>query len=78
MKKSNINLILTLALLLVAHIALTQGPPDPPGDPGIGGPPVGGGASIDGGLGFLIGLATAWGSQKLYQMRKKKQQDAEA
>jgi len=77
MKKQYITAALTLALVFVATIALTQGPPDPPGDPGIGGPPVGGGASLEGGIGFLIGLATAWGGRKLYLLRKKKE-EAEA
>lgn len=73
MKKQYLTLAITLALVFVANIALTQGPPDPPGDPGSGGPPVGGGASLDGGIGFLIGLAAAWGSQKVYRLWKKKE-----
>ncbi|MBK9290014.1 MAG: hypothetical protein IPM52_00025 [Bacteroidetes bacterium] len=77
MKKQHITLLLTLVLLFVAQVALSQGPPDPPGDPGSGGPPVGGGAPIDGGIGFLLGLAAAWGGQKLYQIRKIKKQDKE-
>lgn len=73
MKKQYITLVITLALVFVANIALTQGPPDPPDDPGIGGPPVGGGASLDGGIGFLIGLAAAWGGQKVYRLWKKQE-----
>lgn len=71
MKKHHITLLILLALLFVAQLAFSQAPPDPPGDPGSGGGPVGGGASIDGGIGFLLGLAAAWGGRKLYLMWKK-------
>jgi hypothetical protein len=78
MKKHHITTLITLALLFVAIQVFSQGPPNPPGDPGSGGGPVGGGASIDGGIGFLIGLAAAWGGRKLYQLNKSRNDNKEA
>lgn len=72
MKKYTIITLLTFALVFVVNIAFSQGPPNPPGDPGTGGGPVGGAAPIEGGIGFLLGLAAAWGGRKLYQLRKNK------
>jgi len=72
MKKYTIITLLTLALVFVVNIALSQGPPDPPGDPGTGGGPVGGAAPIEGGIGFLLGLAAAWGGRKAYLAFKQK------
>ncbi|HMM12425.1 MAG TPA: hypothetical protein PKE03_10065 [Bacteroidales bacterium] len=77
MKKHIITALITLTIIFVANQLLAQGPPDPPGDPGSGGGPVGGGASLEGGIGFLIGLASAWGGRKLYLLSKKKEETVE-
>lgn len=73
MKKYPIITVLVLVFIFIANLAFSQGgPPNPPGDPGTGGGPVGGAAPIEGGIGFLLGLAAAWGGRKLYQLRKNK------
>ena len=68
----------TLKLLLIAGIflslpllSLAQAPPHPNGGnvPG-GNTPVGGGAPIDGGLSIMLLLGAAYGSRKIYQMKK--------
>ena len=80
--KNNIKLIvrnfLIILLMTFALNGLTQGPPPPPGGADGGGSGTGGadnsrtggGAPIGGGLFILLGLATAYGGRKLYQMRK--------
>jgi hypothetical protein len=64
---------LVAALLFLMPLFLTaQNPPHPNGgnNPGGGNTPVGGGAPIDGGLSILIALGAAYGSRKIYQMKK--------
>lgn len=76
MKKAYLKTIILISLIIVANLAFTQGPPDPPGDPGSGGGPVGGSGPIDGGIGFLLAMAAAWGGHKIHRLRKKKLSEA--
>jgi hypothetical protein len=62
-----VTLFITTPLLLDA-----QSPPHPNGGggPGGGNTPVGGGAPIDGGLSIMLLLGAAYGSRKIYQIKK--------
>jgi hypothetical protein len=53
-------------------LSLAQSPPHPNGgnSPGGGNTPVGGGAPIDGGLSIMFLLGAAYGSRKIYQIKK--------
>ena len=68
-----------MKFLLVACIFLpgplfmmAQNPPHPNGGsgPGTGNTPVGGGAPIDGGLSIMLILSAAYGSKKIYNLKK--------
>ena len=82
MKKSIKKLFIVLFLIaspLVINNVLADDPPNPGGSPiGVGGGagPVGGqtggNSPIDGGLSILIALGAAYGSKKVYQIRKVK------
>lgn len=76
---NNTDMKKALKLLLIAGIflslpllSLAQTPPHPNGGgaPGGGNTPVGGGAPIDGGLSIMLLLGAAYGSRKIYQMKK--------
>jgi len=66
--KKIFNVIALITVFVLAgYMALAQpGPPDPDG----GGDPIGGGAPIDGGLSILLLSAFAFGTYKLYHMRR--------
>jgi hypothetical protein len=68
-----------LKILAIAAFMMTatmfsnaQTPPHPNGGggPGGGNTPVGGGAPIDGGLSIMLLLGAAYGSRKIYRMKK--------
>jgi len=58
--------------LLAPLFMLGQNPPHPNGGsgPSGGNTPVGGGAPIDGGISVLFVLGAAYGSSKIYQLKK--------
>ncbi len=82
MKKSIKKLFIILFLIaspLVINNVLADDPPNPGGSPLLGGGgagPVGGqpggNSPIDGGLSILIALGAAYGSKKVYQIKKAK------
>ena len=73
MKKALKLLLIAGIFLSLPLLSLAQTPPHPNGggapDPG-GNTPVGGGAPIDGGLSIMLLLGAAYGSRKIYQMKK--------
>jgi hypothetical protein len=75
MKKIKFIFIL-LAIFALPLVSLPD-PPGPPGQTGTPGPGNGNnqtpvGAPIDGGMGILLALGVAYGSKKLYNLRKEK------
>ena len=80
MKKSFKKLFIIIFLIaspLVINNVLADDPPAPGGSPTLGGGgagPVGGqpggNSPIDGGLSILIALGVAYGSKKVYSLRK--------
>lgn len=66
--------ILTIAIALFALTINAQVPPSPNGDgsspTGGGHTPVGGGAPIGSGLAVLLAMGAAYGTKKLYSLRK--------
>ena len=83
MKNSMRKLVIILFLIvspLVINTVLADDPPAPGGSPVLGGGgagPVGGqpggNSPIDGGLSIFIALGLAYGSKKVYQIRKVKE-----
>ena len=71
MKKALKLLLIAGIFLSLPLLSLAQEPPHPNGGnvPG-GNTPVGGGAPIDGGLSIMLLLGAAYGSKKIYQMKK--------
>jgi hypothetical protein len=74
MKKA-MKLLLVSGLFLALPLMFKGQPPSPPhpngGDnPGSGNSTVGGAAPIDGGLTFLLLLGAAYGSRKIYRIKK--------
>lgn len=67
MKKILLKLTFIIALTISSIALLAQGPPPPPGDPGLEGPPVGGSAPIGGGIAILLSLGAAYGGRKVYK-----------
>ena len=73
--KKTIKILVISALFFLAPIALlAQSPPHPnngnvPGS-GNGNTPVGGGAPIGSGLVMLMALGAAYGTKKVYNLRK--------
>ncbi len=63
-------LVISLFLTINAN-AQVMGPSNPPGGPQPGDQPIGGGAPVGGGLFILLGLGVAYGGRKLYELRKK-------
>lgn len=74
MKKILIKLSFIIAFTISSTALLAQGPPNPPGDPGLEGPPVGGGAPIGSGVGILLALGAAYGGKKLYTFYSKNEE----
>jgi hypothetical protein len=72
MKKIIKSVIVAVMILSFPLLSLAQSPPHPNGGnaPGGGNSPVGGGAPIDGGLTIMLLLGAAYGSRKVYQMKK--------
>jgi len=71
MKKKILSIIITLFFTLFAYNGFSQGPPPPPGGGhGQTGNQTGGNAPIGGGLFILLGLGVAYGSKKLYTLKK--------
>ena len=74
--KRNLKIFAISAFLVIAPLLMfAQSPPHPnnggtPPGPGTGNHPVGGGAPIGDGLSILATLAIAYGSRKIYMMRK--------
>lgn len=72
MKKA-LKLLLIAGTFMVLPLVMTaQVPPHPNGGggPGGGNTPVGGGAPIDGGLTIMLLMGAAYGSKKIYQLKK--------
>jgi hypothetical protein len=74
MKKA-MKLLLVSSLILALPLIFKAQPPSPPHPNGGAGPDgnntvVGGGAPIDGGLSFLLLLGAAYGSRKIYRLKK--------
>lgn len=71
MKRTYRTLLLSAGLFLLSSSVFCQGgPPPPPGDPSSGGGPVGGSAPVGGGIEILLALGAAWGSRKIYLLKK--------
>ncbi len=71
MKK--LKLIMFFILLFISPFTsiASDNPPDPGGNPQTGGDtPLGGGAPVGSGFFMLLGLAAAYGSRKLYNLKK--------
>jgi hypothetical protein len=74
MKKA-IQFLLIAGLILTLPLIFNGQPPAPPhpnggSGPGSGNTVVGGAAPIDGGLSILLLLGAAYGSRKIYRMKK--------
>jgi hypothetical protein len=72
MKKIIKSVIVAGMIFSLPLLSLAQSPPHPNGgnSPGGGNTPVGGGAPIDGGLSIMLLLGAAYGSRKIYQIKK--------
>jgi len=69
-------LFLAAVLSFSAFTLIAQPPPPPPDNPGTTGGPVGPvGGPIDGGLGILLVLAGIYGTKKVFDLRKSKQEE---
>jgi hypothetical protein len=73
--KKGLKLLLISGLFLALPLIFKGQPPQPPhpnngGAPGAGNTEVGGAAPIDGGLTLLLLLGAAYGSRKVYRMKK--------
>ncbi len=76
MKKQILSITITLFFTLFAYSGFSQGPPPPPsGGHGSSGNQTGGNAPIGSGLFILMGLGVAYGSRKLYSMKKEDLED---
>ncbi len=75
MKIGKIKFIITALFILFLSagiMAQVTEPPDPPGEHGSGDDqPPGGSAPIGGGVFILLGLGVAYGSKKVFDLRKK-------
>jgi hypothetical protein len=72
--KRNLKILAISAFLVIAPLLMfAQAPPHPNNGgtaPGTGNTPVGGSAPLDDGVFILASLAIAYGSRKIYIMRK--------
>jgi len=70
--KNTIKTLAIAALITIGTTLMAQTPPHPNngGGPGSGNTPVGGGAPIGGGLIIMMVMGAAYGSKKVFQMRK--------
>ncbi len=67
-----IKKLLVIAIIISAPLLLNAQPVPPSGGHGLNGnqTPTGGGAPIDGGLSILLLLGAAYGSKKVYKLKK--------
>ena len=72
MKKIIKSVIVAVMILSFPLLSLAQSPPHPNGGNAPGGTntPVGGGAPIDGGLTIMLLLGAAYGSKKIYHLKR--------
>jgi hypothetical protein len=65
--------ILSILVCLPAFLSniFADQPPDPGGGPGGGDDPVGGGSPLGSGLFMMLTLGLAYGTRKLFSIRKK-------
>ena len=71
MRKLLAPILFTFIFVLFALVGFSQ-PPPPPSGHGETGNQSGGDAPIGSGLAILIGLGAAYGSKKLYDLKKDK------
>jgi len=66
------SILIAGIFLSLPLLSLAQSPPHPNGGggPGGGNVPVGGGAPIDGGMSVMLVLGAAYGSRRIYKMKK--------
>ena len=66
------KIILTAIIVISSTVMFAQPLPPTTGTGGAGGTgPMGGGAPIDGGLSILLILGAAFGTKKVYSLKKK-------
>ena len=72
MKKIVKLFLIACFFLSLSLVTQAQNPPHPNGGnaPGGGNTPVGGGAPIDGGMSIMLLLGAAYGSRKIYRVKK--------
>ena len=70
MKKFITQILFTFIFVLFALVGFSQAPPPPPPGHGQTGNQSGGDAPIGSGLVILMSLGAAYGSRKLYKMKK--------
>ncbi len=72
--KTTIKTIIIAALISIPMVMFAQNPPHPNGGntPGGGNTPVGGGAPLGGGMIIMMVLAAAYGSKKIFFIKKMK------
>lgn len=70
-----IHKVLLTTLIFLATSTLFADPPPPPAEHGLSENQFGGGATIGSGLFILLGLGAAFGSKKIYDMKKKEPED---
>lgn len=72
MKKIKYLLILLFSVFSLASFSQMLAPEDPGGEPTGGEDPIGGGAPISSGTLILLSLGAAYGSKKVYELKKSK------
>jgi len=76
MKKKIVNLLIALLFIVAPLISFASAPPPPPpGGPGTGETPIGGTAPVGSGVGILLALGIAYGTKKVYDIRKKETEE---
>lgn len=76
MKNTILSGIFILSFLLIPFYSIaSEGPGNPPAEPGTGELPIGGGTPIGGGSIILMGLAVAYAGKKLMLLRKEDQDE---
>ncbi len=56
--------------ILLTSVSFSQGPPAPPSGQGSTGNQNGGNAPVGSGIAILLGLGIAYGSKKVYDLKK--------
>ncbi len=67
MKMYSKNIALTCIFILLNLCVISQGPPNPPSDPGTGNDPVGGSVPVGSELSVLLLIAGCYGIHKSYK-----------